>query len=218
MSRNPEKSIIQTAATRRKILETGFRIFSERTIERVAMGDIAAEVGIGTATLYRYFGSKTALVLAVGTWMWEKYIVENVTTVETAGKTAGEMLKDYLDSFLNLYRNHRDMLRFNQFFNIYVMNEDVPEDMLTPYMKLNRVLANRFHTTYLTALKDGTVRTELPEEEMFSTILHLMLAVTTRYAVGLVCVEGTVFEKELILQRNMLLREFLTVPPEKTEA
>ena len=45
---------------------------------------------------------------------------------------------------------------------------------------------------------------------MFSATLHLMLAVVTRYAVGLVYVPENGFdaEKELRLQKGMILKEF----------
>ena len=47
---------------------------------------------------------------------------------------------------------------------------------------------------------------------MFSTVLHLMMAVVTRYAVGLVYNDGTDPEKELLLQKKMLMNEFSALP------
>ena len=58
--------------------------------------------------------------------------------------------------------------------------------------------------------RDGTLCTDYPEEVIFSATLHLMLAVVTRYAVGLVYDAGVDPEQELLLQKRMLLREFTT--------
>ena len=62
---------------------------------------------------------------------------------------------------------------------------------------------------YERAEQDHTIRMDEPEEEMFSTTLHLMLAAVTRYAVGLVYTPESGFdaEKELEkLKEAMLLR------------
>ena len=63
---------------------------------------------------------------------------------------------------------------------------------------------------YLKAEQDHTIRTDEPEELMFSKTLHLMLAVVTRYAVGLVYTPENGFdpEKELLFQKNMILKEY----------
>lgn len=50
---------------REKILNTAFRVFVERKIEAVSMGEIAEAAGIGRATLFRYYPNKLELVIAV---------------------------------------------------------------------------------------------------------------------------------------------------------
>ena len=47
------------------------------------------------------------------------------------------------------------------------------------------------------------------EGEMFLSIVHLMLAAVTRYAVGLVYENDGDSEKELILLKDMLMHEFV---------
>ena len=37
------------------------------------------------------------------------------------------------DSFLYLYREHSDMLRFNQNFNLYMRSGEIPADRMNPY-------------------------------------------------------------------------------------
>ena len=49
--RNQEKDAIEMAARRQKILETGFKLFSEKTIAAVTMNNVADACGIGVATL-----------------------------------------------------------------------------------------------------------------------------------------------------------------------
>ena len=43
---------------REKIIDVAFRLFVDKKIESVTMGEIAKEAGIGRATLFRYFPGK----------------------------------------------------------------------------------------------------------------------------------------------------------------
>ena len=177
------------------------------------MRDVADAVGCGSTSVYRYYGSKPDFVVAVATWKWEQFQKENQKRMPRAnfeGMTAAEIFEFYLDSFLVMYRDYRDLLRFNQFFNVYVQSEHIDMGTLSPYRDMIGRLRERFHDMYLKAEQDKTIRTDEPEEEMFSKTLHLMLAVVTRYAVGLVYIPESGFdvEKELMSQRNMLYKEY----------
>lgn len=207
--KNPEK----TAATRNAFLEKSYELFVAKNIENVSMIEIARECGYGTMTLYRYYSNKPKLVVAVATQKWEQFREENQKrrpSVNFEGMTAAEIFEFYLESFIVLYKTNKDLLRFNQLFNVYIQSEDVDEETLKPYQGMIETLKERFHIMYMKAKEDNTIRTDETEEEMFSTTLHLMLAAVTRYAVGLVYIpeHGFDAEKELIFQKNMLLKEY----------
>ena len=61
---------------REKIIDVAFRLFVNKKIESVTMGEIAKEAGIGRATLFRYFPGKLELVIAVNTKEWKEYFDE----------------------------------------------------------------------------------------------------------------------------------------------
>lgn len=208
-----KKDPIATEATRQRILETGFALFSQRNVESVSMGEIAKASGVAVMTVYRYFSAKPKLVVAVATWKWASLIEDNRKyrpRPDFEGMTAAEVFDFFLDSFLRLYRDNRDILCFNQFFNIYVQSENIDDTTIRPYGDLIRAFAERFHIIYEKALLDRTIRTDVPEETMFRTTLHLMLAAVTRYAVGLVYRPDSDAEalKELETLKRALLREY----------
>lgn len=211
MGRNQEKDAVEMAAKNRRILDSGLRIFAEKGIEKVTMNDVARAAGIAVSSLYRYYSSKPRLVMAIGTWAWSAYAEENEKREASLGRpvrTAAQMFDFYLESFLELYRKHKNLLRFNQFFNIYLASEEISHEEMQPYLDMIHGLELRFGRIYSKALEDGTLRTEMPEKEMFSVTLHLMLAVVTRYAVGLVYNSNTDIE-ELQLQKKMLSQRFI---------
>ena len=198
-----KKEAVMMSERRKTFLESGFKLFSSKNIDTVSLQEVADESGLGVATLYRYFVNKPGLVVAVATWKWEEYLKENKARRPSAnfeGMKASEIFEFYLDSFLELYRNHRDMLRFNQFFNVYVQAEHIDPDVMEPYKEIIYDLKEFFHEIYLKAQEDHTVRTDEPEEQMFSTTLHLMLAAVTRYAVGLVYTPQDGFDAQAELE------------------
>ena len=208
-TKNPAK----TEETRRRLLEASYGLFTQRTIESVSMEQAANAAGYGVATLYRYYGTKPGLVVAVATWKWEQFAQtykRRLAAVNYAGLPAAGMLARYLDAFTELYRNHPDVLRFNQFFNVYIRAAQIGDETLAPYRAMIGRVKDRFRAIYEKAAADHTLRTDVPEEEMFRTTLHLMLAAATRYAVGLVYHPGTDAEthKELETLKRALLREY----------
>jgi AcrR family transcriptional regulator len=53
------------ARNRRKILEAAQALFAERGVEHVSMDDVARAAQVGKGTLYRRFGDRSALALAL---------------------------------------------------------------------------------------------------------------------------------------------------------
>ncbi|MBQ9008294.1 MAG: TetR/AcrR family transcriptional regulator [Clostridia bacterium] len=213
--RNAEKDAIQMAENKRRILEGGFRLFAACGIEEITMPQIAEAGGVDRSSVYRYYPTKLDLVVAISANVWENFAQQSYARAGKQASTAAQRYAFMLDSFLDLYRNHSDMLRFNQFFNVYVANESGSNEKLTPFTRVIDELESRFHEVYTLAKTDGTLRTEVPENEMFSTTLHLMLAAATRYAVGLVYKGGTDPEKELEALKEMLMQRYTNTPKEQ---
>ena len=193
------------------ILEAGFRLFAENGIEQVTMTDIAEASKVGRMTLFRYFPSKTELVIAISTWKWKEYITwhNSLLSAEEMEKLTGaEQLKIYIGSFLELYRSHKDMLRFNYNFNSFLSYQKGTPEQKQSYQKLVDALSLQFHTLYERGRHDGTLNVDIPEYIMFSSVFHIMLAAVTRYAMGLAIVNESDTEKELMMLADMMLSRF----------
>lgn len=211
--RDKAADAVQMAIKRNDFLEKGFELFSQQTIDSVTLKDVAAACGYGMATIYRYFKVKPVFVVEVAARKWEQFTVENSKRMPGAdfeNMTAAQIFEFYLDSFLLLYKDHKDLLRFNQLFNVYAQSENIDQATMEPYIRIINSLKDRFCAMYQKALIDHTMRTDVPEEEMFSTTLHLMLAAVTRYAVGLVYIPENGFDpvKELTMLKEMLLAKY----------
>ncbi len=180
----------------------------------VTMPEIADASKVGRATLYRYFASKQDLVMAIGTRKWEEAIKayrSSVPAERIAQMTAGENLRFFMDSFLDLYRNHQDVLRYNYNFNSYMRYAAVPREKQQSYLLMIEHLRTQFHRVYVRGLTDGTLNTQIGEDEMLSSIFHIMLAAVTRFSIGLIYTpeNGSDPEKELVILEELLLSRFV---------
>ena len=210
--RNLEKDAKEMGERRERILREGFRLFAEKTIDAVPMIDVAKAAGVGIATLYRYYTVKSDLVLGISTYVWTSYTSENYLQMKKFRAQNPPASREYefmLDTFLDLYKNHRDILRYNQFFNVYVQNEKISLEQMKPYFEMINILKERFSEIYGKGLTDKTLRTEFSEQTMFSSTMHIMLAAAARYAVGLVYVsDESDPENELLMLKEMLMDKF----------
>ncbi len=196
------------------LMQSGFRLFADRGIETVTMPEVGYMAGVPRATLYRYYSNKVDLVISVGAWTWKDYIENrqsSITDEDRERMTGAEMLRWYMDSFLDLFRNHPDILRFNYNFNSFMRNENPSEERRKPYLNAVEDLQQQLHHLYEKGVKDGTLRTDISEDAMLSSSFHIMLAAATRYAVGLIYVpeKGNDPESELVMLEELLLQRYI---------
>lgn len=193
------------------ILDRGFALFAERGIEQVKLSEVAKAADVGNATLYRYFPTKTDLVVAIAARKWQEFIKWYNSPEYCKGTenlTGAEYLKFFFDSFLELYRSHKDILRFNYDFNSFVGSTEWTQEQKQPYLQMVDALGTQFHELYERGTKDGTLNTDIPEHTMFSSTFHIMLAAVTRYAIGLAVVNSSNPESELVMLAEMMLTRF----------
>ncbi len=187
--RNEERDTKASLIKRKKILDAAFRLFSRNSIEAVVLEDVAKEAGVGIATLYRYFTNKQNLVIEIGTGLWYEYYKEvEKAYAERGGDSmnALEELEFFLDSFIDLYRNHKDILVFNRNFDTYVKHESCTKEQMEPYNRAVSVFAEKFHAVFRKAQADGTLNIRTSEKKLFVSTLYIMLSVAGKYAEGLI--------------------------------
>ena len=212
--RNAKKDELEMKARQELMIEEGFRLFSDRGIESAGMQEVADACHLGIATLYRYYGSKLSLVLDIGVKKWEEYadhIREQQLKQNVGSMNAAQELAFYLDFYMDMYKNHRSLLRFNQYFNNYVQHEGATRKQLEPYLASINALKKMFYAIYEKGEKDGTIRTDMSVDKMFASTSHIMMAVGVRYAQGLIY-DGeneTDRTEEYALLKRMILREFV---------
>ena len=131
--RDPEKLKEEMDERKRKILDVAFELFVDKKIEAVSMGDIARAADVGRATLFRYYPSKLELVIAVCADQWKRYLDgldERRPISSVHDIPAIDRLIFTMDSYIDMYQNHKALLKYNDNFNYYVTHEGKNNDQL----------------------------------------------------------------------------------------
>ena len=86
--------------TRARILDTADRLFRHYGYDKTTVADLARELGMSPANVYRFFASKLEIVEAIAVRMFEERHRHNLTIVASGG-TPAERLRRFL------VENHR---------------------------------------------------------------------------------------------------------------
>ncbi len=205
-----EKQIEKEKERNQKILDTAFQLFVEKKIEAVSMDEIAKAAGVGRATLFRCYANKTELVIAVCADIWKAYLdqldgtrpISSVQEIPAVGRFVFT-----LDSYIEMYQNHKDLLKYNDNFNNYVTHQNVEEKDLEEFHDSLRSVDTRLHMMYEKAKEDKTLRTDIPEEQFMRVTVHTMMTACAHYAGGFVWgAENNVdYTGDLLLLKEMIL-------------
>ena len=205
-----EHQLAKEHARNKKIIDTAFKVFVEKKIEAVSMGEIAQAAGIGRATLFRCYAGKTELVIAVCAAKWKEYLdeLDERRPISSVGDipAIGRFIFT-LDSYIDMYRNHKELLVYNDNFIYYVTHEGVSDDELKEFRASLISADTRFDMMYEKAKEDKTFRTDIPQDEFMRVTVHTMMAACTHYAGGFIWgAEGNKdYTPELLLLKEMIL-------------
>lgn len=160
-------------------------LFLEKGIDAVKMTDIAENSGIGVASLYRYFETKTEIIIRAGSILWKRVNKDFLEyTAKCEGKTGMEILVYDLNYFLNLYVNHRSFIKFLDDFDRIMLSEKVQKERLKDY---ESSVVN-FYIPLSEACEkgkaDGTIRKDASVADVYFSVTHSLMAVCQKFIRG----------------------------------
>ena len=205
-----QKQKEKEAALKQKIIDAAFQIFVEKKIEAVSMGEIAEAAGVGRATLFRYYPNKLELVIAVCAAKWKEYLdaLDAKRPLESIGDIpAIDRFIFTLDSYIDMYQHHKDLLQYNDNFNHYVTHEGVKDKQLEEFHASLYSVDTRLEWMYEKAKEDHTFRTDIPKEEFFRVTVHTMMTACTYCASGFIwgSEDNKDYTSELLRIKEMIL-------------
>ncbi len=112
----PPKERADAARNRIAVLEAAARLFAEHGVEAVSMDQVAAAAGVGKGTLFRRFGDKSGLAVALLDTR-ERVLQEAVLHGPPPlgpGAPADERLTAFLDAYVDYLLEHLALVRMSE--------------------------------------------------------------------------------------------------------
>ena len=162
-------------------------LFLEQGIANVKMTDIADAAGMGVATLYRHFSTKTAIAIAAATLMWERFnevihaLVESDEFLEMNG---AERLEALFGEYCSTYVYHADFVKFLDEFDHLVLSEHPDASLLEAYGAKVDSFFFIFEDAYLMGLADGSITREVDFPVYYRAIAHALMGVAGKLMRG----------------------------------
>ena len=210
MPRNIEKDIKEEVLRRKRILEAGFRLFSEQDIETVSMNTVAEAAEVGPTTLFKYYQTKEKLVVAISGMVWSAVWREEFSKngpEQFNRLSAFELVRNYTDCMIWLYQHRPELLRFSGSYKNFISRQHTKVEELREHLDPLKPIQAIFHTAYLRAHEDHSIRTDVAEDVLFTAVAVGMLAMAERYAQGIVWASRGEEDhtKELRIAQEMIL-------------
>lgn len=106
---DPQYVARQTLAEHRsrQLLDAAARLMEREGSEAVSMQALAAEAGVSVGLIYRYFGSKDDILLAVITQVLDAFATDVPVAIETAGEDPVRRLAAAFAAYCRIIDEHR---------------------------------------------------------------------------------------------------------------
>lgn len=210
MGRNIERDEREASLRKDRLISAGLELFCAEGIESVSLNAVAKKADVGTATMYNYFQNKLNLVVAISTKMWEevwKKVLHSVSEAELQRMNIYNLTELYCDNIIALYLERPEILRFSANYKTFMNREGASEDQYQAQIDALKPVEQIFYQKFEEAKQDNSIRTDIPERDLFSMIAITMLAMAERYAQGLVWAKSHEhdYRQELIFLKEMLL-------------
>lgn len=192
-----------------EVLEAAFELYKTNKIENVTMEEVADKANIGVATVYRHFHTKLELAVRTSGYKWKQHfekVFEGRTADALKDIDAIDRLEFSLNLYIDLYKNNKELISFNDDLNHY-MHDNKNEEKLGEYQNVFIGITERFHDMYERAKIDGTMRTDITEKELSRVLFHTMMGACIHYIRGFSwgSKEDEDYSNELIRLKNILM-------------
>jgi AcrR family transcriptional regulator len=183
----PQERSLTGDARMDRAVECAAGLFLKRRIADVRMTDVADAAGVGVATLYRRFSTKTRLALVAGTLLWRRFNERIVALVESdafLGMSGADRLERMLRLYAEGYVENAGFVLFIDDLDGLLVTEGVPLDAVAAYGCEVDSFYLIFADAYQLGLQDGSVAREVDFPVFYRSVAHALMGVAQKLARG----------------------------------
>lgn len=162
-------------------------LFLKDGLGEVRMTDIADASGVGVATLYRRFSTKTNLAIAAATLLWQRFndcIMDIVESDRFLAMSGADRLECLLREYAAHYAANREFVRFLDDFDHLMLAEHVGLEALADYGREVDSFYLIFVDAYQLGVSDGTARQIDDFRTFYRTVAHALTGLAEKISQG----------------------------------
>ena len=168
-------------------IECASRLFLERGIAAVKMTDIADAAGMGVATLYRHFSTKTAIAASSAIVMWSRLMETYeglVGTEEYVALDGAGRLETLLSTYCDQCVYQPGFAAFLDELDRLMLAGDVTREAIDSYTQQLGGAYHHFEEAYRLGLADGSIARETDFPLFYRSVAHALLCVASKLSRG----------------------------------
>ncbi|MDQ6420646.1 helix-turn-helix domain-containing protein [Paenibacillus sp. LHD-117] len=153
------------------IIDAAKQVFARKGFDKSTMQDVAKEIPVGVATVFRYFPKKEKLIIAVACSVISSQTTAFRSIVAGSG-TCLDKLGNLFDLFISFqHEEHRVNIQLVEAFESFAALSAEPLDGIDDYLLAYRESMDTFRGLIEQGMRDGSLRQDIPVEETLHTII-----------------------------------------------
>ncbi|WP_052344255.1 TetR/AcrR family transcriptional regulator [Bacillus ndiopicus] len=154
------------------IVEAAERVFSIKGFEKTTMQDIADDLNLGIATIFRYFPKKDKLIVAVAINVVERYY-NLFTAVAAKNATCYEKMEALFDYFIaDIEPENLACTKLLEVFESYASTSLEELEDYQEYTLIRKKIAKTLTEMIEEGSLDGSIRTDIAAKDVLSSIIN----------------------------------------------
>lgn len=174
MTREQERTMNRSA-----IISAAVKLFLRDGIDKTTVAEIAEEAQLSSMSVYRYFGTKQSIAVAVANHLLQEYLEEHrhrCTETEEPAETGHDSFARIIRAYVATYEAHPEYVDFLQDMGFYSMREGLSYDL--DYMQYGSIHVENIDRPARLALtrgiRDGSIRKDIDIEQVGLTLANLL--------------------------------------------
>ncbi len=151
-------------------------------LDTLTISDIAKEIQIGEATIYRYFGSRLNLVIHVGISLWSDIYKE--LSKREKKSTGYQSVAYFFNYFIEGFESQKQAFAFLDQFDSLMIKEKANKEDLVIYDQKLYDIKMIFDDLFLQGINDQTIKDDIDRDTYYYTTTHMILGICKKLSLS----------------------------------